>query len=114
MQIRADERSITLHRAVARKLRSNPKLWNIPRHNLIKWKKMRGYLPPALIEWERILNSYPEDQILSLLESNSEDAARLRSSSPFTGILADDERQKIFEHYRLKSSKKLSIKKIRT
>lgn len=106
MQLRADKRSIALHKAVARKLRSNPKLWNIPRNNLIKWKKMKGYLPPALIEWERILNGYPEDQILSLLESNSEDATRLRSSSPFTGILAEDERKVIFERYRMKGFKK--------
>lgn len=105
MQIRADERSIALHRAVARKLRSNPKLWTIPRNNLIRWKNMKGYRLPALIEWERILNSYSEDQILLLLESNSEDAARLRSSSPFTGILAEDERKKIFERYRMKPAK---------
>ncbi len=33
-QIRADERSKALHREIAKKLRSNPSLWEIPKKNL--------------------------------------------------------------------------------
>lgn len=106
MQKRADLRSIALHQEIVKKLRSDPELWNIPRKNLDRWKKMKGWMSPALIEWERILTSYPEDQILSLLESDSEEAVRLRSSSPFTGILAENERKVIFESYRIKGTKR--------
>ena len=106
MQKRADLRSRVLHQEIVKKLRSDPELWNIPCNNLTKWKKINRWLAPALTEWERILNTYPKDQILSLLESDSEEAVRLRSSSPFTGILAEDERKVIFESYRIKGTKR--------
>lgn len=106
MQKRSDLRSRALHQEIVKKLRSDPELWAVPNNNLIKWKKINRWLAPALTEWERILNTYPKDQILSLLEGDSEDAARLRSSSPFTGILTEDERTAIFERYRMKGSKK--------
>lgn len=99
MQRRSDERSLALHREIAKKLRSNPDLWNIPINNIAKWRKMRGGLTPALLEWEHILNTYTKEQILSILENDSEESARLRSSSPFTGILSENERKLIFELY---------------
>jgi len=48
-------------------------------------------------EWEYILTEYSRERILAVLESDSEEAVRLRSSSPFTGILNDTERKIIFE-----------------
>ncbi len=99
MQKRSDERSKALHREIAKKLRSNPKLWSVPRLNIVRWKKGRKFLMPYLTEWEYILNTQSKEQILSLLESDSEESARLRSSSPFTGILSDIERKRIFELY---------------
>lgn len=103
MQRRSDERSIALHKEVAEKLRSNPALWDIPKKNIERWAKTTGGLTPAFVEWERILRQNTREQILSLLESDSEESIRLRSSSPFTGILSDNERRIIFEAY---SSKK--------
>jgi hypothetical protein len=41
-------------------------------------------LPEALREWENILNSYSFEDVLILLKEDSENAKRLRSSSPFT------------------------------
>jgi hypothetical protein len=52
-------------------------------------------LPPALDEWRRILQTRSPEQVLALLESPSEEAVRLRSSTPFTGILTEAERQQI-------------------
>ncbi len=100
MQSRSEERSLALHREIARKLRDNPVLWQIPKENLLKWKGRSGYPSPALLEWEQILKTQSHEQILGLLESNTEDAVRLRSSSPFTGILSHDERSMIFTSYR--------------
>ena len=54
-------------------------------------------LPAALGEWEALLQKSSRKKILELLESDSEEAYRLRSSSPFTGILTESERQRIFE-----------------
>ena len=102
MQRRSDERSMELHREIAKKLRTDPTLWDIPKDNIAKWERGRGRLTPALREWDHILNTNTKEQILSILESDSEESIRLRSSSPFTGILSDSERGKIFESYSIK------------
>ena len=105
MQSRSDERSRMLHKEISKKLKSNPSLWDIPKNNLMKWKKGSGKLAPALIEWDHILNTTTKEQILSILESSSEEAVRLRSSSPFTGILSENERMRIFEYFSIKNGK---------
>ncbi len=102
MQKRSDERSIALHKEIAEKLRHNPVLWEVPRKNLERWKQSQNGLSHALEEWERILHQKNKEQILALLESDSEEAKRLRSSSPFTGILSESERKKIFESFCMK------------
>lgn len=102
MQRRSDERSIALHKEIADKLRSNPALWDIPRKNLERWKQLQDGFSRPLEEWERILHQENREQILALLESDSEEAIRLRSSSPFTGILNDNDRKMIFESFNTK------------
>ena len=98
-QKRSDERSLALHRMIAEKLRHTPSLWQIPQDNIARWKERSGRLPPSIGEWERILNTKAREEILALLESDSEESIRLRSSSPFTGILSENERVKIFGSY---------------
>ncbi len=105
MQSRSDVRSRMLHREISKKLKRNPILWDIPRNNLMKWKKSSGKLTPAFIEWDHILNTKTKEQILSILESSSEESVRLRSSSPFTGILSENERKKIFEYFSINNGK---------
>lgn len=104
-QNRADIRSKSLHKEIIKKLREDPGLWEIPIKNLKKWKVMKGGLTPALLEWEDILKSYAKEQIISMLESDSGESTRLRSSSPFAGILTETERRKIFNRYRDKTKK---------
>jgi len=104
-QTRADQRSKALHREVAKKLRKNPDLWDIPKKNLARWKHTEGGLPTALMEWEQILNTNTKEHILAILEGDSEESNRLRSSSPFVGILSQSERNKIFEFYRFGGKK---------
>ena len=98
-QKRSDERSLALHRMIAEKLRRTPSLWQTPKDNIARWKERSGHLPPSIGEWERILNTKTREEILVLIASDSEESIRLRSSSPFTGILSEDERAKIFESY---------------
>lgn len=102
MQKRSDERSIALHKEIAEKLKSNPALWDIPRKNLERWKQRNDGLSRALEEWEHIFHQNTKEQILALLESDSEESIWLRSSSPFTRILNDDERKKIFKSFSMK------------
>ncbi|MGE0087529.1 MAG: hypothetical protein AB7S75_24230 [Desulfococcaceae bacterium] len=99
MQKRSDERSKVLHREIARKLRNRPELWAVPKNNIRRWKEERKSIMPSIMEWEHILNEYSRERILNVLESDSEESIRLRSSSPFTGILNDRERKMIFESF---------------
>ncbi len=66
---------------------------------------MKGDLVPALMKWEHILNTNTKEQILVILKGDSEESNRLRSSSPFVGILSRNERNKIFEFYRFGDKK---------
>ncbi|MFH2046124.1 MAG: hypothetical protein ABIK92_13360 [Pseudomonadota bacterium] len=105
MQQRADKRSASLHREIAKKLRIYNELWDIPKRNLTKWKKNRGEESTAINEWENIFKIKTKEEILSILEGDNEESVRLRSSSPFTGILDENERREIFEFYTIKKYK---------
>jgi hypothetical protein len=96
--MRIDERSLAMHRLVARKLRAIPALLDEARDNLRRWQKMKGSPMLTLSEWEDILNG-SASRVAEFLEERSERATRLRQSSPFAGILTDAERQAIYESY---------------
>lgn len=98
-QQRSDRRSLALHVAVLRRLRENPELWEIPLRNLDRWKGQDGEEPMYQV-WRHILTTRTHDEISKLLVSRSDHAIHLRSSSPFVGIIDQDERNRIFERYR--------------
>jgi len=95
---RLDERSLALHRLVAEKVRAASDLLDKARENLRRWEALDGYVSPALAEWTRILAA-PANQIVALLVERSERGTRLRQSSPFAGILTQQERRAIYESY---------------
>ncbi|MEO6847715.1 MAG: hypothetical protein ABI443_09145 [Chthoniobacterales bacterium] len=93
-----DERSLELHELVADKLARNPALLERAQANLSRWLSARPD-ELALQEWQEILSRLQLQDVIGLLRSGTEDAARLRQSSPFVGILSSDERHTIFAHY---------------
>jgi hypothetical protein len=93
---RLDERSLALHELVARKVQAAPALLDKARGNLRRWQDASGSPSLAFEEWEQILRS-PVDQVTAFLVERSERATRLRESSPFCGILTEDERRAVFE-----------------
>ena len=95
---RIDERSLAMHRLVAEKLASDPSLIDLARTNVHRWQASYDVRSPALAEWEQILEGSIAD-ILALLVDRSENATRLRQSSPFAGILTEAERKAIYESY---------------
>lgn len=54
--------------------------------NLARWERQHGRLEPAYREWLAILE-WPTDRIVALLREESENATRIRSSSPFAGAI---------------------------
>lgn len=91
-----DARSLAMHCKIAQKISRNPDLLDKARANLEHWSaKSTEPLPRYLREWQEILKR-PWPEIAELITSMSEDATRLRSSSPFAGVLSDDERDRIY------------------
>ncbi len=96
--IRLDERSLALHRLIARKVQADPALLDKARANLRRWQESNDSPSLAFAEWAQILTS-PVDQVAQFLKERSERATRLRQSSPFCGILTEAERGAIYESY---------------
>jgi hypothetical protein len=93
-----DERSRALHAKVAEKLRERPSLLTVAEDNLGRWERLRER-DPAVEEWKTLLETTPLPELLRLLTEESENADRLRQSSPFAGILTEEERTAVFRHY---------------
>lgn len=99
MQQRSDRRSLALHRAIVRCLTENPTLWSVPLANIERWAANQGHMAAPYFIWKEILTSMSHEEIVKLLLSRSQRATQLRSSSPFTGIISQGERDRIFQKY---------------
>jgi hypothetical protein len=92
-----DRRSLALHEAVAAKLEAQPQLLDVARTNLQRWLSAN---PSAVLrEWWQLLDVTPLPALLVLLRSPGDEATRLRQSSPFAGLLTQEERQSILNTY---------------
>ena len=86
--------SLMLHARVAEKLRTDsPKVLRIAKTNLNRWSKNEN---SALREWQNILDTQPPEEIIRIITQDTDDGQRLRSSSPFVGVLSESEREKIW------------------
>ena len=86
--------NLMLHRAVAEKLRRSPKdVLRIAEKNLENWAKNES---PALSEWREILETRTTEEIIKIISQETDEGQRLRSSSPFAGVLSEAEREKIW------------------
>lgn len=95
----AEARSLALHCLIARKIAADPRLLETATRNLAAWAARYGDSPPrALEEWRRVL-ARPWPEIAALITDPGEEAARLRQSSPFAGVLTPAERQRVYEAF---------------
>jgi acyl-CoA reductase-like NAD-dependent aldehyde dehydrogenase len=95
-----EARSLAMHAVVARKIERVPSLLGIARRNVERWSMQRNNERPAwLDEWCELLNQ-PWETVAALITEPSENGARLRQSSPFAGILTQQERRRIYEAFR--------------
>jgi hypothetical protein len=92
---RSEARSLAMHRAIAEKVRKNPRLLEAAGENILRWRR-QGVDVTAFAEWEAILERGVEETV-RVLTDPSENAARLRQSTPFTGVLTPKERRRFFE-----------------
>ena len=96
-----DARSLALHTVIAYKISKDPSLLEQAKEYQAQRRKTHepGRVPRYEEEWEQIM-TLPWLQVAAFLIAVTEDAIRLRSSSPFPGILTQAEREKIFEAFR--------------
>jgi len=87
-----DARTLALHQEVATKLRRDRALFERARATLRRWRStVSPASQPYLMEWERLMDQGLEATLAVALE-DSEHAAALRQSSPFSAILTPRER----------------------
>jgi hypothetical protein len=84
-----------LHRRVAGHLRREPGLLLRARDRVAQWLEDGGPVPPfAAKRWQELLDR-PLPEILAALVEDSEEMRNLRQSSPFAGVLSQDERVEV-------------------
>jgi hypothetical protein len=88
--------NLEMCRAIAGKIRRDPRLMRIPRANLQRWRKKNRGLARAQREWEMILKRHTNDRVLEILTQDNDEGQRLRQSDPFVGILSEKERLAFF------------------
>lgn len=89
-----------LHRAVAeRMLTQEGKVLQTARNNLTRWLNSDDFArseATPLLEWQKILDESTPEEIRTIIIEDTDEGQRLRSSSPFTGILTESERNQIW------------------
>lgn len=83
-----EERSLALHREIAQRIRGNPDLLTKVRERLTKDTRSGRFsisLTDAMQEWLDLLKSSSLEEVLELLVDDSENARRLRQSTPLCG-----------------------------
>ena len=97
-----DERSLEMHRVVARELRADPSKLD----QVVAWiERFLGdpdysvQSKDALTEWLDLIRTRGLPGVLAALEDRSEEGQRMRQSSPFAVIMPQDERRAILGRY---------------
>jgi hypothetical protein len=90
---------LAVSRLIADKIRLQPKLIQIAKTNLKRWKKHLRPWPPAFREWEQILAHNSTEGALAILTQDDDEGQRLRQSDPFVGILTEEERLRFLDRY---------------
>ena len=95
-----DERSLAMHRLVAARVEQDPTLFVKAKGTLAKWRNaVSASSQPWLDEWERLMERGIEACLAAAVE-DSQKAAALRQSSPFSGVLSNQERFAFLREWR--------------
>lgn len=88
-------RNLVAHGMIAEKLLHDPVILDIARKNLERWRNENGPSKP-MEEWSTLLESGNVRAIILELLRLDEEGMRMRSSSPFTGVLDEHERDLLY------------------
>jgi hypothetical protein len=93
-----DKRSIVLSEAVVRIIDRDPSRAGLEKARSVcaKWMKIRS--EQCIREWRSILE-LPWEKIRTILLDPSDEGKRLRQSSPFCGVLSNQDRWDIYKRF---------------
>ncbi len=94
-----DNISLELHHRIAQKLQKDPFLISVAKNNISRWlsvDRSRSY-KIAIQEWSEKINSLSLDDLIHEMLREDDEGQRLRSNSPFGGILSESERLEVLE-----------------
>lgn len=95
----AEERSLALHREVARRLQDRPELLEVARERVRGWLES-GCVPRFWAKaWDEALKGKLDDVIARVTDTSDRGRA-LRQTSPFAGVLGPRERWEILRRCR--------------
>lgn len=99
-----DELVLEYHRLIAARMIANPEaVIERARGNLKRWlaNYERGSSDSrCLEEWEDLIETRSVDDLIAIITQESDEGQRLRSSTPFVGILSEQERKELRERQR--------------
>jgi hypothetical protein len=98
-----DLRSRALHELIAHKIRLHPEFFDVAKQNVERWATMGKIEPYYLKEWRSIL-AQGMDTALRFAIEDSAHATQLRQSSPFTGVLTEQERSEFLKRWKENNS----------
>jgi hypothetical protein len=88
--------ALRYHREVAEHLRSRPQVViSHARRTLAHWRQVGAPGADADSEWDAILDDYSIEELVALITEDSEEGTRLRTGSPFCGVLSPKRRREI-------------------
>jgi hypothetical protein len=97
---RAEARSLAMHELIAQKITVHPELLEVARENIARWSATRYPTPRWIAEWREILERPWSEISAFITDPKDERSVRLRKSSPFAGVLTDQERGLIFDAFK--------------
>ncbi len=89
--------SLALHQLAAVRLQTNPALIETAKSNLNKWLEKTPNVT-AWLEWQNILETKSLKKVLEIMTAETGEGQRLRSSSPFAGLVTEQERHAVIEY----------------
>lgn len=100
LERRSIARTLAMHQIAAEKIKRNPEPFEKARAILARWRNMVCQsTQPYLVEWEALMNE-GLDVCLAFALEESEHAADMRQSSPFSCILTNEERLRFLAEWR--------------
>jgi hypothetical protein len=94
-----DEFNLAYHRMVVEVLRREPEAVILrARQNIARWIESDVYdegEKSSLFEWDKILVESSVEELIAIINEDSDEGQRLRQSTPFAGVLPQQQRTEI-------------------